>query len=210
MRLSNRKTDFKPVKKPILIVCEDSKSSVLYLEAKIKDLYINPIDIKVDGNSESSPISVVDYALEKKLEHKKKVKKEGIEDYEAIYCVMDVDDHPSIKPAINKAQANELVPIVSNQCFELWYLLHFIEYSTAFLHREEIYKLLDKKLGKDYDKADKNIFELLNSKGSELKAIQTAKKLKASAIEDSTEINPLRNPSTDVFILIEKLNSIAK
>jgi len=209
-RLSNRKTSFREVKKPILIVCEDSKSSVLYLRNKIIDLRLNPIDVEVDGNSDSTPVSVVNYAIERKKEQKRKATKEGTEEYGEVYCVMDVDDHPSIKKAIQQAKDNSLIPIVSNQSFELWYLLHFIEYSTAYIHRDDIVKKLKSYLGKEYEKADNKIYEFLKVKGNEEKAIQNSKKLKQSAETESDERNPLRNPSTDVFMLIEKLNSLAK
>ncbi len=210
MRLSNRKTSFKEVKKPILIVCEDSKSSVLYLREKIRELRINPVDVEVDGRSDSTPHSVVQYAIGRKKEQKKKAKKEGIEEYEAIYCVMDVDEHPTIKNAIQQALDNALIPIVSNQCFELWYLLHFMEYSTAYMHREEIAKRLKLHLGQEYDKADRKMYELIKAKGDEELAAQNSKRLRKAAEEDSDERNPSRNPSTDVFILIEKLNGLAK
>ncbi len=76
MRIKNRRINFKEVKKPVLIVCEDSKSSVLYFKSKIKHLYLNPIDVEVDGNSDSSPVSVVKYAMERKKKNKnEKLKK---------------------------------------------------------------------------------------------------------------------------------------
>lgn len=207
-RLSNRRVDFKEVKKPILIVCEDSKSSVIYFRKKIKDLHVNPVDVEVDGDSDSSPISVVNYAIERKKAQLRQSKKSGTEEYEQIYCVMDVDDHPSIKDAIMKARANSLIPIVSNQCFELWYLLHFMQYSTAHIHRDNIEREFSKLLGTKYNKADENIYEILKSKGNEQNAIALAKKLIVSAESESTQIDPHRNPSTTVFVLIEKLNSL--
>jgi hypothetical protein len=208
MRVSNRKTNFREVKKPILIVCEDSKSSVFYFKAKIKDLNLNPVDVEVDGNSNSSPDSVVKYAVKRKNAQKKKAQKEGIEEYEFIYCVMDVDDHPTLKNAIQQAIDNNIIPIVSNQSFEIWYLLHFMEYSTAYIHRNDIVKKLKIYLGKEYEKSDNKIYELLKSKGSEEKAIENAKKLIQSAENDSDERNPLRNSSTNVYVLIEKLKDL--
>ena len=123
---------------------------------------------------------------------------------------MDVDDHPTIKKAISQAKDNGLVPIVSNQCFELWYLLHFATYSTSYIHRTDIVKRLKIHLGTEYDKADRTICEILEAKGNEELAIQKAQKLRKSAEDDSFERDPLRNPSTDVYLLIETLNKIAK
>ncbi len=89
---------------------------------------------------------------------------------------MDVDDHPNLKSAIQQAKDNDLIPIISNQAFELWYLLHFIEYSSAYIHRNDIYKKLDAIMSKNYDKGDKSIFELINTKGDEKKGNYACKK----------------------------------
>jgi hypothetical protein len=204
--LKKRKTGVKHPKGPILIVCEDSKSSVFYLKDKIRNLRIIPL-VDVDGDSDPAPISVVNYAIERRKQQKREARERGIEEYRTVYCVMDVDEHPTIRQAIVKARDNGLVAIISNQCFELWYLLHFIDYSTAFLHRDEICRRLEKFIGKEYEKGDKAMYEILKRLGNEAKAIGLARRLKTAAQEESEEKDPLRNPSTDVFELIEKLNS---
>lgn len=172
--LKTRRTEFFTVPQPVLIVCEDAKSSVYYLRKKIKSLKLHNADVEVDGNSGSAPMSVVDYAIQRKKENKQEAKKKKQQPYGKIFCVMDVDDHPNLKAAIEKAIANGLTPIVSNECFELWYLLHFIDYSTKSRNRSEINKELTPLLGKEYQKADENIFEKI--RGNEAKAIALAKK----------------------------------
>lgn len=201
-----RKTEFKAVKKPILIVCEDSKSSVLYLRAKTKDLRLHVTDVEVSGKSDSAPVSVVEYALERKKQNLREAKRNGTEPYDRIYCVMDVDDHPKLKEAIESALANGLIPIVSNECFELWYLLHFIDYSTKTRSRKEINKELEKYLGKKYDKSDTDIYSVIKSK--ELNALKNADRLYKDARKESNERYPMRNPSTEMHMLIEYLNSL--
>lgn len=206
--LRQRKSKFKNLKKPILIVCEDSKSSVFYLKKKARSKGLNPEDVVVIGDSGSAPISVVNYALELREKRKKKSKKEGTLAYSEVFCVMDVDEHPFFKEAINKARANSLVPIVSNESFELWYLLHFTKYSTAFKSRVTLNRELSVFLGKNYDKGDESMFELiLQKEGSEATAMELATKLDAAARTESEERDPLRNPSTQVFVLIEKINN---
>ncbi len=203
--LKSRKKGFKPVKDPILIVCEDSKSSVYYLKEKVKSCGLSPDNVIVDGDSDSSPPSVVSYALQKRKEQKKQAKKEGIYEYEAVYCVMDVDDHPNLRDAIYRALDNGLIPIISNECFELWYLLHFVKYSTAHINRNELKRKLSSYLGINYDKSDDSIFDRI--KDNEHQAIDLARRLDISAQDESDERNPKRNPSTEVYILIEKINS---
>lgn len=200
-----RKKAFKEVRKPILIVCEDSKSSVYYLKEKVRSCGLSPDDVKVDGDSDSSPRSVVDYAIKEKAKQKKYAKDNKIYKYEEIYCVMDVDDHSTLKEALTKARDNNLIAIVSNECFELWYLLHFIKYSSKSFDRKEIEKLLTTHLGKPYNKSDKKIFDILKDK--EEHAISLAEQLGVSAMKESPDRNPKRNPSTDVHVLIKKINS---
>lgn len=204
--LKTRKTEFKPVKKPVLIVCEDGKSSVFYFLAKIKDLRLHPADVEVSGKSGSAPVSVVEYALERKKQNQREAKRNGTEPYDKIYCVIDVDDHPKLAEAIDTGLANGLIPIVSNECFELWYLLHFIDYSTKSRNRKELAQELKKYLGKEYDKADKTIYYII--KNREAHAIEVSKKLLERAIDESEQRRPYRNPSTEVHLLIEYLNSL--
>ena len=234
----------------ILIVCEDSKSAVYYLERKIKECglsktasieKINRFDIAVDvegSKKGSAPKSVVDYAISKRDEYNKQAKKKGMYPYKTIYCVMDVDDHPTLNEAINKIYSvnettidSELIHIVSNENFEIWYLLHFLAYSTKELYRppskktqsprklfispdQRIDKLIETFLGKDYEKLKSypQIFQLLKEKrGDEQKAIQYAKKLEEFHHDHSPD-KPvyLSNPSTEVYQLIVKLNDLAE
>jgi hypothetical protein len=198
-----RQTEYIDLPKPILIVCEDKKSAVYYLKDKVKSLRLHYAQVLVDGNSGSAPISVVNYAIEKKEEQKDSKSLP----FDKIYCVMDVDNHTSLKKAINKAKANGLIPIISNESFELWYLLHFIDYSTASLPRKAINRLLAGHLGSEYNKGDKGIYEKIYA--NEGKAWQSAKLLYKHAIETSDQRDPLINPSTEVHILLAHLHKIS-
>lgn len=206
--LKTRKTEFVSIPQPVLIVCEDAKSSVFYLRKKVRALKLHYTDVVVDGNSGSAPLSVVNYAIETVNRNKKEAKRQKQQAYGKVFCVMDVDAHPNLREAIQKARGNKLIPIVSNECFELWYLLHFIEYSTRVWSREELKAELTRRLGRHYDKGDQDIFEAIRA--NEASAIALAKRLEQSALADSDARNPLRNPSTEVYKLIEYLDSLVK
>lgn len=205
-----RKAKYKKLKQPILIVCEDSKSSVFYLKKKARSKGLNPEEVVVNGDSDSAPISVVNFALDIKNRQKKQARKNGTLAYKDIYCVMDVDDHPSLREAIIKARDNGMIPIISNESFELWYLLHFITYSTAHKDRAELNRELSVFLGKQYDKGDDTMFDLIKQKGGvESNAIALAYRLDSAAKNESDDRDPLRNPSTEVYILIERINNFS-
>jgi len=247
--LKPRVAQFKvPEKFSILIVCEDSKSAVYYFERKVKECGLSKtatvekidsqdIAVDVEGSKKgSAPKSVVDYAISKRDEYNKQAKKKGM--YPEVYCVMDVDDHPTLNEAIDKIYSvnettidSELIHIVSNENFEVWYLLHFMAYSTKELHRapskktksprkifippdQRIDKLIETFLDEDYEelKSYPQIFQLIKEKGGdEQKAIQYANKLEEYHREHSPD-KPvyLSNPSTEVYQLIVKLNELAE
>ena len=218
-------------KKPeiILIISEDMKSSTFYLQDKIKSFGI-PTKIKYDklpvlkttietkGSKDGSArITVVKYAIKEKNKFNKIQKRNNSEPFSKVYCVMDVDDDPTLKKAkkiieIENRQdkTSEIIPIISNECFEVWYVLHF-EYPTRELERKKkgriikdnnrLDKLIEKYLDiEEYDKA-KNIFTLINKKGDESLAIKNAEKLNKHHLNTnkiSEDKIYTKNPSTQI------------
>lgn len=233
-------------KKPvsILIICEDGKSSVYYFEAKIKECglfktatleKVRKKDVAVDvepGGKGSAPISVVDYAIQKRDAYNRKAKKEGKYPYGEVYCVMDVDDHNTLGKAVDKIHSvnkdndeSTLYHIISNECFEVWYVLHFKPYSTKGLYRspssrtkkyvpedERIDRVLKHYLNQDYEKSDEKIFGLIITMGGdENKAIFDAAKLETYHNSHSGDKPAyLSNPSTEVYKLIQRLNELKR
>lgn len=51
----------------VLIVCEGGKTEPNYFQALINELRLNTANVEVDGNSDSSPRSVVTYIRATKL-----------------------------------------------------------------------------------------------------------------------------------------------
>ncbi len=225
----------------ILVISEDTKSSTLYLQDKIKSLGI-PYKIKhkkitkssfdVKGSSYGSdPKSVVRYAIDEKNKFNKKQKIKKSYPFSKVFCVMDVDNHDTLEKAIqiiekeNKKTESKIIPIISNECFEVWYVLHF-EYATRELNRERkknkktkkfiaknnnLSKLIEKHLDiEKYNKAD-NIFQKLKDNGDENFAIKNAEKLNKHHLDINTKLEKEiynYNPSTQVHRLIKEINRI--
>ena len=95
------------------------------------------------------------------------------DDFQHVWLVYDQDDFPkdhfdnTVKrcEALNlkhQEQGRDTVfhPIWSNQCVELWFLLHF-EYLQADVAREQYQEMLSQFLGKKYEKNDPQLFALL-------------------------------------------------
>ncbi|MEG7619546.1 RloB family protein [Enterococcus faecalis] len=129
--------------------------------------------------------------------------------YENIWAVFDKDDFPKddFDNAIYKAKELDINVAWSNECFELWYLLHF-SYSQSALHRDVISEKLDLefnrlKLGK-YDKTSPEIYYILKPK------IRTAIK-NAQRLDEQTDCSlppSKRNPNTMVYKLASELLDI--
>ena len=135
---------------------------------------------------------------------------ENINKYNHVWVVYDTDDFPAEhidKTAQLCAEASteetEYHAIWSNQCIELWFLLHF-SYMHADLHRREYWPKLSQWLSSlgvgEYEKNRQDMFDLLRP--SLDFAIANAKRLE----QEHTGKLPSRSaPGTKVYELIEKL-----
>ncbi len=128
--------------------------------------------------------------------------------------VYDLDDFPCDNfdnTAYSVEAMNENITLPkwhvawSNQCIEIWFLLHF-NYYNSDIHRTEYFEKLSK-IFKDYklDKYEKNnedIFEILIQYGNLEEAIKNAKRL-----YKENEGNPPSKiaPATKVYELVERL-----
>lgn len=219
-----------------LIICEDEKSSVFYWLSKLQSQ--NIATYTIDENQKNptcgfdvvglgkAPITLVNYTINKSKKYNIAALEEGRNPYTEVFCVMDIDDHETLMKSlrkiekVNKRRRNicPITPILSNECFELWYVLHFLPYSTRELYRKKkglyispkqrLDKLLSDFLGENYDKSEENIYNLiLKNGGNEKKAIENARRLVKFQEEIAYQKPPfMRNPYTNIFLLIERIN----
>ena len=191
----------------VLIVCERGKTEPNYFRALTLDLRLNTANVEVDGNSGSSPRSVVEYA---KKRYKDDLKQNGPDNgFDKLYCVFDRDEHPTYKEALSSIKTdpnNNLCAITSVPCFEFWLLLHFTPTTKPFARtgerspgdntRHELKRFLPM-----YEKGDKDIYK--QTKEYTDIAIQRAYKANEAAGKVNTD-----NPSTLVHTLVEYLRGL--
>lgn len=117
-------------------------------------------------------------------------------DFDAVWVVFDVDDHPNLTEALELAERENLRIALSNPCFELWALLHFED------HRKHIArKALASRLRaflEDYEK------ELDFAKLHEGYA-NALKRANALDLAAATNGKPRCNPTTGVHQLTEMI-----
>jgi RloB-like protein len=175
-----------------LIVCEGAKTEPNYF--KSFPVSTRPEVTIVGAGCET--IAVVNKAIEL-MENKK---------FDRVWCVFDRDpsNHNNtaarFRKALQVAEKESIKVAYSNECFELWYLLHFHLFSTG-VPRSDYKKKLTKLLGCNYEKNSDDMYARLED--TQHQAIKHAKTLLASYDPHDPESD---NPVTTVHLLVEELN----
>lgn len=239
--LSREKRKKREIKPTVLIISEGKDTEVNYFK-QFNLKYVN-VDIKIaDKNStgknkarKTDPSSLVEKAIEC-IENKYDIHEE---DGDRVWCLIDVDlnyENPDpikqrveeIEKGLKKARTFEkkrkkaIYFGLSNPCFEVWYLLHYI-YTTGNLKN---YAAVKEKLEKDtplkdYEKS-KCVYSIIHDKT--IDAINNTNRLKENYeslgksifninknsfelnIKDAVECNPYTSVG-ELVKYIEKLNN---
>lgn len=195
----SRQMETREIVKNILLLCEGEKTEPYYFKKFIsRD---NKKCCLIAKPTEFTDIkNIVLEAIKQK------------DNYSEVWCVCDKDNNPpaDFNAAIEMAARKGVFCVYSNECFELWYLLHFQMLSAALprhgagSYKEKLSTELVQ-LGKDvYRKNRDDMYDILLAKQSD--AIRNAKRIEsyyAAAVSPSD-----RNPTTTVYSLVERLNSL--
>lgn len=192
----------------ILIVCEGLKTEPSYFESLRRKLRIATAEVEVVGQG-AAPISVVDEAVtrKKKRQHEASRGRQA-SGYDQVWCVLDVEQagmNSSLPAARDKAQANKVRLALSNPCFEYWYLLHFKSTGRHFANCKAVCSALKKHLP-SYQKG-KDVFPAIEPHTDV--AIQNAKEKETQQWQHQDD-PAARNPSTQVYQLVEELRKIVR
>ncbi len=209
---TERKRDFRPLRRFYLIVCEGTKTEPNYFEGLKRNLppgVINLVDLTVEGTGHNT-LTVIDDALRAKA----RLEKQG-RTIDEVWAVFDRDSFPEehFNNAIFKGKANGVQCAWTNEAFELWYLLHFQFFQNG-MSRDAYAELLERELSNKlkrpykYQKNSLDMFTLLQKYGDVEQAIIWAKSLADSFAGQTDYAN--HNPCTKVNELIEKLLSPAR
>ncbi len=187
-----------------LIVTEGTKTEPEYFMA-IKNIinrkYRDRIQLEIYGKGENT-VTLFGSA--------KKIADRDPNGYKHVWIVYDKDDFPSedfnLTEELCKKESSrnrEYHAIWSNQCIELWFLLHF-DYLQSDISRNEYFYKLNQRLNQlkkgVYRKNRKDMFSVLHPYIET--AVQNAKRL----YEDKKSFTPSESgPCTKVFQLIEVL-----
>lgn len=181
--------------KNILIVCEGEVTEPNYFKSLIHKYKINAANVQIIGKCGSAPMSVYSTAVE--LYRVSKLK--GEVEYDKVYCVFDKDQHHTYQAAVESIrQKKNFEAILSDPCFEVWYLLHFMQSSKPFDKKgsktaSQQVKSEATKLLKKYAKNENDLSILHQNLAT---AISNAKQMESRGIT---------NPYTNVYMIVEEI-----
>lgn len=233
--LSVRPTITRHYKEFFLIVCEDESTEPAYFrkvfQEKFEELLPkDTIRIEAVGTGRNS-LGVVEKAVEERISRTEIVPK-AIDHVWAVFDKDDLDLNETttrrFEEAFTVAVANDINIAYSNECFELWLLLHFVNVSNAKpIPRKAtedidktvcLYGMLENAINKGrtpdqqilYDHAHHSkpyisvdeLIAIIMKSGDEAKAIARAQALDA-AQQDKKPIEA--NPNTTVYKLVKEL-----
>lgn len=195
----------RPVKITILIVGEGQKTEPNYFrELKLEDDVTARFSVTVKKGHGRSPEQVIEEALR----NKQRAENRG-EYYDEVWCVLDVegpDKRESLERAMAVARQNDITLCLSNPCFEVWLLAHFVRQSRAYNDCDSIIVQLNNHwqslCGQNYRKNDEHIYSRVSSLTQT--AIENAKQVRE--IDHRDNINTAdANSSTEVYKLVSYL-----
>lgn len=190
-----------------MIVSEGIKTEPLYLKGfvkKINDKYkgiIREPRIVVYGTGRNTCgiLKFID----------RKIKDGTWEKYTSFWLVYDKDDFPydnfdNTQFSV-EARTNKRFRVAwSNESIELWFLLHFQDYSSDNGRKQYIEKL-ETLMG--YTKTREDLYDVLMEKGSLVDAKRRAKKLYDEALKRGITSPSAMVPATRIYELIEELET---
>jgi hypothetical protein len=191
----SRKQNTREPRKVIRIYTEGEKTEPNYFNSIKDELRLNEIDIKVAGLGDHT-VPLVEWVIERK--------NELASDDTEWWVVFDRDGHTGFNQAIQRAEAEGINVAYSNECFELWFILHF-EFLNTAIGRNKYYEKLTGLLSKKYDKSTSDIYGLI--KDHEAIAIRNAKNLEKMHSDVGINSYEKMDPSTSVHRLVERMRS---
>lgn len=172
-----------------LVVCEGYTERD-YISELARTFRVHAHIIKANG---TDPESIVNTAKTKSKEIK----------YDSVFCVFDRDNDRALGHGIELCVQKKFIPIISNPCLEVWFLLHFKFRDTGFGNPENVQKALKAITGLSKYRDGVHAFE------STISLLERAYK-NAYKLASKQDHNPKRDPFTAMHWLVDRFRSLKK
>jgi hypothetical protein len=130
--------------------------------------------------------------------------KNSFEASDEVWAIFDRDEHPRFDEALRLCAREGISVGLSNPCFEVWLLLHFIDFDRPE-HRDQVQRLLRTHCP-EYDPHRRKTVNCDNLMQHLRAAEDRAERITARRTEEGM---PLGSPSTTVFELTRRITLIA-
>lgn len=155
-------------RRTILLYCEGRDTEPIYLRGLCQEQAIRDrfhVTIREGGGGAAHSI------VREAKQERDRQKRRG-ENYEEVWCVLDVEDMTraeSLNEAVQLAEREKIRLFLSNPSFEVWLIAHFECIARAFLNSAAAEKYLEqthwrKEFGTAYDKSDESLYTKLSSR----------------------------------------------
>jgi hypothetical protein len=186
--------------KVFYVFTEGKKTEFNYLNDLKKDLRLKKVVINIYG------LGKFGSDLIERVMRDKKENEFDNKDTEQEWCiVLDIDGNKDFDKIIELAKSHDIQVFYSNECFEMWVLLHF-EFISSEIERKNYNSRLTGHLGYKYEKNNVGMYAKIKDKESF--AIKNAKKLEKMHDDEGVKSFFKRNPSSTVYRLVETLREL--
>ena len=203
---TSRRRRSRPQRRRILIVCEGRETERNYFDQMKRVGYARDnLAVTVKRGKGGSREEIAQFAVN--------YKRRTNDPFDEAWCVMDAEktaDRDACEAALRILAANQIEPCLSNPAFEVWLLSHFEKTTNSFLDCAAVVRKLNPRwrahVGRDYDKAEPEIFKLLSS-------LTPAAIANARWTREEYHANrsiSTCNAATEVYRLVERLLGEAK
>lgn len=195
------------IRKRILVLTEGSVSEKEYLEWFIDWCRNGLVEVRF-GPNQATPKTLVDEAVATIREARRNARRERDSHlaFDEVWCAYDVDEHPFLAEARDKALANDVRLAVSNPCFEVWLLLHLRE-PTGCMNRQEMQKAFRTQCGSNF--LGKHLPLTISWGDNYESALQRARRLHDERVKPWPHESDA-NPCTTVHLLTESIRQGAR
>lgn len=185
----------------VLVLCEDSKASIAYLNDAARHFRASP-SVSIIHAGRTDPLGIVQEALKQRTR------------WDEVFCVIDRNGHHNFDAALQAAIGHDGVVVApSYPCFEYWLLLHFTYTRSPFtgVGAKSACDRVNDELRQhpgmnNYDKGNlQGLFDRLVQEGRLATALQNSRQ---AALDAEAVGEP--NPSTQFHRLIDRLEALGQ
>ena len=204
--LKKQKNSFRQRNRLVIFAAEGhNKTETYYLQDFVKDT--GKIKLHRSHDASTDPVGMVN-GLISTIRELDFSPSEG----DLAFCILDMDRNKDkeeqLKKAISLAEKHDIQIIVSNPCFELWFICHFTKTPRNYASSKELLKDMQNYI-KDYGKSMDGIYQLTREHLDE--AIINAENLERRALNAGyKKYTAAFSPTTEMYILVSKIKEGSK